>query len=107
MKYLLILLLLIGCASWTKQEKILLGTSCLASAADTYTTVRALNNPNNWETNPILGECPSDGQVIIYMATSQLIATILAHFFPKHREWLLGTKTLVNTGFAIQNSTLD
>jgi len=101
------ILLLSGCASWTPQERILGGVSCLAAAADGYTTIRFLDNPNNWEMNPILGKHPSDTEVITYMMASQLAVLIIAHFCPKYRSWLLGGKTTVNLGFAIHNTTLD
>lgn len=101
------ILLLSGCASWTPQEKMLGGFSCLAAAADGYTTIRFLNNPDNYEMNPILGKHPSDTEVIMYMITSQFIALTIAHFLPQYRSWILGGKTTVNLGFAIHNTKLD
>jgi hypothetical protein len=108
-KWLIIVLLLTGCASrpWTQQEKILLGVSCVAMLADTYTTTRFLDNSNNYEMNPILGSHPSDTNVVMYMFSSQVVAIILAHYFPKYRSWILGIKTGLNTSGAVNNSALD
>ena len=107
-KYLFIVLLLTGCATrpWTTQEKVLLGASCLATAADTYTTLDMLDN-GNWEINPMMGEHPSDSQVIITMAATQTLIIVLAHYIPRFRSWLLGIKTGVNAGFAFHNMRLD
>ena len=101
-----------GCATidvrpWTTGEKVLLGASCLAAVADAYTTTRFLDNPYNYEMNPILGMHPSDTKVVTYMISSQAIMIILAHYFPKYRSWILGVKTGLNTVGAINNSTLD
>ena len=108
-RLIIIAMLLVGCATrpWTIEEKVLLGASCLAMAADTYTTTRFLDNENNWEVNPILGRHPSDTKVITYMISSQAVAIILAHYFPKYRSWILGVKTGLNTVGAVNNSTLD
>ena len=106
----IIAIFLAGCATarpWTTEEKVLLGASCLAMAADTYTTTRFLDNENNWEVNPILGRHPSDTKVVMYMFSSQVVAIILAHYFPEYRSWILGVKTGLNTVGAVNNSTLD
>lgn len=107
--YLLLCVLLTGCATrpWTKQEKMLLGVSCIAAATDTYTTTQSLNNEYNWEVNPVLGKNPSDTEIITYMITSQIIAIVLAHYIPKYRNWILGIKTGLNTAGTINNLTLD
>ena len=71
-----------GCCTprpWTLDEKILLGASCVAAAADAYTTTRALDNPNNWEINPVIGKRPSDSKVVITLGVSQILTIVLAH----------------------------
>lgn len=102
-----ILLLISGCATWTPQDKILGVASCVAAAADTYTTIQFLDNPDNYERNPMLGKHPSDTEVIIYMAMSQIITLIIADIFIEWRSWILGGKTALNTGWAINNRRLE
>ena len=99
--------LLAGCAGWSRTDKILLGASILAAGADAYTTCRALDNPGNWEVNPLLGKHPSKEQVVIYLGFTEMVTILVAHFAPTLRPWLLGGKALVNTGCAINNSTLE
>jgi len=104
MKYLIILFLVLpGCVttrSWTTQEKILLGMSCLAVIADVYTTM-ADGEIN--EINPIIGPDPSNGKFIGYMITSQMVTVILAHYVPQYRNWILGLKTGANIGCVFHN----
>jgi len=106
MPALIFVVLLTGC-SWSKGDIMWGVASTVATAADGYTTIRFLNNPDNYEMNPGLGRHPSDEQVILMLATTQGISLALAHFFPKLRPWLLGGKTIVNTSFAIHNYQLD
>ena len=108
MKTLLIIILLIvlpGCVTprpWTKAEKVMLGASCLAVAADMTTTLDGLNN-GNWETNPMMGEYPSGSQVVLTMAATHAVFIIVAHYWSDFRKWILGIKTGVNAGFAFHN----
>ena len=105
MKWLVIILLLTGCATvrpWTTEEKVLLGVSCLATVADITTTLDMLDN-GGWEINPMMGEHPSDSQVVAIMATTQILTIIVAHYWPDFRKWILGIKTGVNTAFAFGN----
>ena len=104
-----ILVFLTGCAGarpWTKQEKALLVASCAATIADMTTTIQMLDN-GNWETNPIMGKHPSSSKVIITMTATEIFTIILAHYFEGFRSWILGTKTVLNTGLAIHNTRLD
>ena len=126
MRYLIGIILLsslVGCGHmptprpWTTGEKITLGWSVLASAADMYTTTQALNNPYNYEVNPIITKHPSNGRVIITLGLSQLIAVGISHWYPdlelpligkvNMRYGFLGFKAVVNTGCAINNAQLD
>ena len=118
---LIIILSLSGCATtprkWTAGEKVTLGWSVLASIADGYTTTRFLNNPDNYEMCPYIGKHPSNEKVIVFLSLSQLIATGLAHWYPdlelpfigkvNMQYGLLGTKAVLNTGCAINNTQLD
>jgi len=105
MRWLIVFLLLSGCASvkpWTAEEKVLLGVSCIATVADTITTIRMLDD-GGWETNPYMGKHPSDSQVIITMGVVQLLTIGLSHWWDDFRSWILGVKTGVNVGFAFIN----
>ena len=102
------LLLLSSCSPrpWTKQEKLAAGYFCIAHFADYYTTNRMLNNPGNWEENPILGEHPSDSKVTVYFSLTAIGALAVGHFWPDARKPLfLGYGTL-NAGLAVHNSRL-
>ena len=105
----IIAMFLAGCANvrpWTKQEKVLLGASCLATVADMTTTLDMLDN-GNWEINPMMGEHPSSGQVVLTMAATQVLTIIVAHYWSDFRAWILGIKTGINTGFAFHNMRMD
>ena len=106
----LAIIILTGCAhdlKWSRADKMLLVASWTAATADYSTTKSALENPNNYEMNPIMGEHPSNTTLATYMLSSQIITTILAHYFPRYRKAILGVKTTINTGCALHNSTLD
>jgi len=103
---LILLIILAGC-SWSKSEVRWGISSCIATGADIYTTTQMLNNPDNYERNPIMGRHPSDTTVISYMITSQTLVLTIAHFMPEWRKWILGSKTAINLGWAINNTRLD
>ena len=85
---------------------MLLGVSCLATIADTVTTLDMLDE-GNWEINPMMGKHPTDGQVIITMGITQALTIVLAHWWDDFRSWILGVKTGINAGFAFHNMRLD
>ena len=117
------LMLMAGCGHmstprpWTTGEKVMLGWSVLASAADYYTTTEALNNPDVYEANFFMGRHPSNGKVAIFIGVSELIAIAVSHWYPdielpligkvNMRYGYLGAKAALNTGCAINNSQLD
>jgi len=96
-----------GCAGWTTLDKTLAVSSTLATAADIYTTTRMLNNPSNYEMNPMLGKHPSDSKVIVYLGLTQVLTLIFTNLTPKARPYILGGKTLLNGSLAISNTRLD
>ena len=109
MKYLIIILLLTGCANarpWTGEEKVMLGISCLATVADMATTVNGMHSGNS-ETNPFMGRHPSDGAVISVMAITHVATIVLAHYWEGFRTWILGIKTGINAGFAFHDTRTD
>jgi hypothetical protein len=102
---LILIILLTGC-SWSKSDIAWGVASTLATGADFYTTSEFLENPSNYEMNPILGKHPSNSEVFMVLATSQIIVLTIAHFYPKLRPYLLSAKTAWNGGLAIHNSKL-
>ena len=103
---LIIFIALTACAHsprpWTKAEKVLLVTSTLAATADYYTS-KAILDKGGYEQNLILGKHHSKTKFAAYMITSQTLAVIISHYVPCLRKPLLGLKTVVNTGLAIDN----
>ena len=98
-----IFFLLSGCASWSRTDKVLLAASWGAAFADWKTTVDVLDDGGH-EMNPFITDHPSDGTLLSYIVVSQLGVTILAHFCPKYRTWILGGATAIHSGCAIHNA---
>ena len=103
----IILIILFSGCSWSKSEISWGVASTLATGADFYTTSEMLENPNNYEMNPILGKHPSNSEIFMVLATGQVITLTIAHFFPKLRPYILGGKTAINCEWAIHNSQLE
>ena len=111
MRYLLVILVITmtGCATnpkpWTASEKAMLVASCVAAAADAYTTIEGLNS-GCAEANPIVGENPSNAVIIGFTGIIQAAFIVVSHYwFPDSRMWILGGKTVANTACAVWNST--
>lgn len=104
-----LLLILTGCANyntWTRTDKILGVMSVTAGMADAYTTDRVLNHPGFEETNPFLGEHPSDAHLYGYFTASHLVILWVADRFPKIRKLLLGTTAVTGGAAAVHNRNL-
>ncbi len=95
-----------GTRKWTKADKALGAYYLAGHAADGITTERMLDNPNNHERNPILGERPSDGEVLGYFVVTSVLVLTLAHLFPKLRKFLLGAGGTVGMALAVNNEQL-
>ena len=105
--FLILILFLPACSTWTARDKTLLTASILATAADAYTTCRGLSNPGNYEINPVLGKHPGNEQVVTYLIFTEIVTILIAHYVPSWRPWLLGGKTVINTAGAINNLHLE
>lgn len=109
----LIVISLIGCSTlperkpWTKWDKALGAFYLAGHTADAVSTERALDNPNNYELNPILGKHPSDTEIAVYMAGTSILVLIVADRVPKLRKPLLLIGGALGAGLAIHNSRLD
>jgi len=106
-KTLIIAVILLSGCSWSKSDIAWGVASTLATSADFYTTSEFLENPNNYELNPILGKHPSNSEIFMVLATGQVITLIIAHLFPTLRPYILGGKTAISGGWAIHNSRLE
>lgn len=83
-----------------------------AEAADMLTTLDIKNHPELRETNPILGDHPSDGKVISMCVGAALIHSAITYEFvdnnvpkPIIRAWEY-ISIGVETGFAVHNYSL-
>ena len=105
----LILAVLSGCSvkpkySLDQLDKALLTTAVVAQIADGYTTMRALDNPDNYETNPLYGEHPSDGKIIAIKVVGIGATFWLAKDLPPTpRKWVLGFLSLLYGGVSFSN----
>ncbi len=107
--FLITILLFTRCASprpWTKHEKVAAGYFILGHSADALSTEKMLDNLNNYEINPILGEHPSDTKIITYFSFTGIAALTISHFYPELRIPLLSIYGTVNFGLAIHNKRL-
>lgn len=108
MKFLIIVcLFLTSCASWTKQEKVAAGFFLAAHTANAYSTETMLDNPNNWEKNPILGKYPSDEKVVMYFSITGGLGLLVAHIWKDARQWLLWGYGGANVYWTVHDSKLD
>lgn len=88
---------------WTRTEKVALGLSVLATAADAYTTMEILDKPGGYEKNPLLGRHPSDEKVVVFLGLGEVLTAVVAHFCPDWRLGILGLKTGVSGHAAWRN----
>jgi len=106
----LCLFLLVGCAHsprpWTVEEKVAAGFFIVAHVADYYTTEKFLDNPDNWEINPVVGRHPSDKKLTIYFSLTGIAALAVGHYWPSIREYLFITYGSLNAGWAAYNTQL-
>ena len=106
------LLILQGCAHlpkprpWDRTEKVMLVLSVAAVGADCYTTERFLEKGYR-ELNPLIGEHPTDTELVVRGGALYGVFLLIAHYIPGLRKILLMGQTTRNTGAAIGNSKLD
>ena len=83
MRYLLILLLVSGCSTWRKEDTVRESVALAFIAVDYGQTKTIARNPQQYhETNPILGEHPSVGQVNAYYIATAVLHPTLAALLP-------------------------
>ena len=87
-----LLIILQGCASvpfedWSTADTVRQGAFLGLLAVDTYQTHGIVDDPNCYETNPILGRDPSDGSINVYMLGCAVGHTLVSGLLnPEWRE---------------------
>ena len=103
----ILIILFTGCATdpWTKNQKILQGTSTALHMIDWGQTLNIADEPDKYEEmNPIIGKHPSRSRVNTYFALSGLAKIAIAHIMPsEHRKWWLGFNIMIS-GYCVQNN---
>ena len=106
MKYsLLILLLLSGCSTWSRQDIALEATYIGLSVVDMGQTIDIAKRPTEYyEVNPILGEHPSPGRVKSFFVFTRVLHVIVVDLLPpKWRPWFQGMG-IVEEGYWVWNN---
>ncbi len=85
----LIFVFLIGCAHFDRHEKIVLSAMYVTSAIDLYQTMRIVDDPDYFETNPLIGQDKEKAAMVI--ASHVIVAHVIAYCIPKkYRHTFLG-----------------
>ena len=84
MRILAILLLLTGCATdpWSKQDIVLEAAYMVVTAADLSQTLQIKHHPDMVETNPLMGEHPSDKRIRSHFATCAVLHVLAVDLLP-------------------------
>ena len=114
-----LLLLVSGCATWSKKDIAREAAWQTLNYVDWTQTRKIARHPENYsETNPILGKYPSLEEVNLYMGTSALLHPIIAHYIPTWMEatgvfpqtWVENSRAVfqyitigINTGNVVHN----
>ena len=104
----------IGCGAmgyrkydWDTTDKAMMGMVVLSKTADGWTTINALSDPDNYETNVFLGKHPSDAEVIGFLALTGLLTYYFAQYMePDVRKVFLGITSIVHIGASYNNYNL-
>lgn len=102
--------LLAGCAGWgppSIQDDPLYYSMQATRLWDGCTTLGVSDDSTLRETNPLLGDNPSDGEVIAHVAGGMLIQHLVYKAFqkwsPGSERWIAGGFTAVNSTVALRN----
>jgi len=82
-------LMLTGCAHvpYSGADYAALSFAVCGSAADVWTTERALDN-GGYECNPLFGSDPSDGKLIAGKVVMVAVLALIGEVYPESRQWL-------------------
>lgn len=110
---LIIIMLLIPVQSfafdeWSKTDIALEAVYTTLHVIDWGQTLNIADNPYRYyETNPILGKCPSRSDVNVYMASSLVLHTIVTAVLPKeYRPWFQAVTIGIEGAMLINNFNL-
>lgn len=94
--------------SWTDAQVAKGAALAVLTAADWAQTRHIARHPSRWhETNPLLGEHPSTGQVDRHFAVSALIGAAALHALPtRYRDWALNAGLMIEAGCVANNLRL-
>lgn len=83
-------------------------TALLADMATTLDISHDCRNGGNYhETNPILGRCPSRGEVYGYFVAAGVGTWLVSRWLPpRPRKWFLGAVILIETGYVAHNLSI-
>lgn len=90
---------------WSQRDLIMHGTFTALTAIDMAQTLKIARNPDDYhERNPILGEHPSQGDVLVYFAATWAAQTLLVHVLPARlRPFAQAVMIAVPLGCVINN----
>jgi len=88
-------------SSWTKGQKILLGTYLVAETIDYFQTREILANDKFYETNPLITDKESCN--LVFLAGTGIVI-LSAHFFPKWRTGILVVANIIEWSYVGHNN---
>ena len=91
---------------WTRWDKACGAFYAMGHGADIASTEKALDNPNNYEMNPILGKHPTDTEIAVWGVATTMGVLIVADRIPQIRKPLLFILGTLGFGLSYHNSQL-
>lgn len=95
-----------GCAGWTTEQKVLGGVSVALDAIDYETTKKCLSMANCHESNPLLGEHPSNSKLAVFKIGMAAAKLDIADAFPSMRTGILRVMNVIQLGVDINNAKI-
>ena len=93
-------------SGWSTQDTILQGVVLAAFDVDRRQTLQIKNVPGLYETNPILGQQPTDVGVNNYFIVVALVHTGIAYLLPRYRTMFQAVTIGVEAGVIGNNYSL-
>jgi hypothetical protein len=105
----LIVLLLVGCAGWTKTDKTLLTINGVLMTIDMLQTADIYRHSEYYEVNPVIDagvERFGTGFIPMYFAGSFGMRYVIADQLKSWRPWFLTGTAAVSAGLVIHNNSI-